>query len=543
MKIVKITYNFDWPLFRQTPKSTQVWGDYKFVIDDELTECDYWVIYCDYLLKKETLKCPPENIIFIPGECYNTSPKFSQKFLDQFGLILTVQRELKHRNIKYTHNANPWFVDKSYDELVSGRTPEKPKMISVITSNKSFTEGHRKRLAFVKRLKEHFGDQLDLFGRGINDFEDKWEVVAPYKYSIAIENDFCDDWVTEKFFDCIYANTLAFYYGCPNLEDTIDERSFIRIDLNNFDATVRVIENALENKEFEKRAEAMQQQKLRSLDSDQFFPWLTAILDEQNNNAVKKKITLILNEPEMSINERIKSNLRRVKKSRPVKKLKKLVRQLTTKEKKIVRTAEEEIQYQRCLPWFEANGDQTLRLDYDLNEDSVVFDLGGYKGEFAEKIYGRYQSHIYVFEPVASFYKIIEDKFADNIKVKPYQYGLAGKDGTLQISLTADSSSVFIDSKDSETIVLKSITDFITCNEIAKVDLIKINIEGGEYEVLESLLDLGMIERFENIQVQFHDFIISNAADRMKKIQDRLANTHELTYQYEFVWENWKLKK
>ena len=30
--------------------------------------------------------------------------------------------------------------------------------------------------------------------------------------------------------------------------------------------------------------------------------------------------------------------------------------------------------------WFADRGDQTLRLDYDLNENSVVLDLGGYHG-------------------------------------------------------------------------------------------------------------------------------------------------------------------
>ena len=70
-------------------------------------------------------------------------------------------------------------------------------------------------------LKKHFGDQIDLFGRGLNDFEDKWDVLANYKYTVAIENDFCDDWVTEKYFDCILSNTLPFYYGCPNLGQSI----------------------------------------------------------------------------------------------------------------------------------------------------------------------------------------------------------------------------------------------------------------------------------------------------------------------------------
>ena len=135
---------------------------------------------------------PKENIIFIPGECYNTSPKFSQQFLNQFGAIITVQKELKHKNIIYSHNANPWFVNKNYDDLLIDKNSEKNKLISVITSNKTFTQGHKKRLEFVTALKDYFGDKLDVYGRGINDFNDKWDVLANYKYTIAIENDNVD---------------------------------------------------------------------------------------------------------------------------------------------------------------------------------------------------------------------------------------------------------------------------------------------------------------------------------------------------------------
>ena len=295
MIIVKLTFNYDWPFFRQTEQFSQVWGNYKFVIDENLKECDYWIIYTDYNLKPEKVKCNPENIIFIPGECFNTSPKFTQKFLNQFGLIITVQRELKHKNIIYSHNANPWFVGKSYDELNSTLIPNKSKLISVVSSNKAFTDGHRKRLEFVQKLKNHFGETLDVYGRGINDFDDKWDVLADYKYTIAIENDFCEDWVTEKYFDCIYANTLPFYYGCPNLETIVDNNSFIRINIDNFDETLRIIEDAIQNNEFEKRKELVQNQKIKSLNEDQFFPWIVKILDNKNSNLKKTTFILKLN--------------------------------------------------------------------------------------------------------------------------------------------------------------------------------------------------------------------------------------------------------
>jgi hypothetical protein len=295
MIIVKLTFNYDFPVFRQTENNSLIWGNYKFVIDENLKECDYWIVYTDYNLKAEKVTCNPENIIFIPGECFNTSPKFTKKFLNQFGLIITVQRELKHKNIIYSHNANPWFVGKSYDELNSTLIPDKSKLISVVSSNKVFTDGHRKRLEFVQKLKNHFGEQLDVYGRGINDFDDKWDVLADYKYTIAIENDFCEDWVTEKFFDCIYANTLPFYYGCPNLEQIVNKDSFIRIDIDNFEETVQIIENSISNSEFEKRKGLLQIQKIKSLNEDQFFPWIVSVLEAKNANLKKRVVQLKLN--------------------------------------------------------------------------------------------------------------------------------------------------------------------------------------------------------------------------------------------------------
>lgn len=223
--------------------------------------------------------------------------------------------------------------------------------------------------------------------------------------------------------------------------------------------------------------------------------------------------------------------------------IKKAIKVLINYDKTInLKTADEILQQQRVKPWFAANGDQTLRLNYDLNENSIIFDVGGYKGEFASDLFCKFNASIYVFEPIKSFYDIIVAKFSNNYKVKTFNYGLAGKDVILQISMSDNSSSVFLKTNDSETIHLKSIVEFLKNNSIANVDLIKINIEGGEYELLESLIENDLITVFKNIQVQFHDFLLENGKVRMNKIQENLTKTHRLTYQFEFVWENWELK-
>lgn len=191
--------------------------------------------------------------------------------------------------------------------------------------------------------------------------------------------------------------------------------------------------------------------------------------------------------------------------------------------------------------WFNDDGDNLLRLNYNLNQESIVFDVGGYEGDFSKKIYDKYHSNIYIFEPVESFYLKISNRFKDIDKINMYQFGLSNLNKTIEISLSKDASSIHIESQKKETIVLKSIIKFINENKIDKIDLIKINIEGGEFDLLPSLLDNEIINRIDNLQIQFHTFI-EDAERKREIIRKKLAKTHELTYDYYFIWENWKLK-
>ncbi len=194
--------------------------------------------------------------------------------------------------------------------------------------------------------------------------------------------------------------------------------------------------------------------------------------------------------------------------------------------------------------WFENKGDETLRLDYPLSENSIVFDLGGYKGEFAEAIHSKYGCSVYVFEPVEEFFGIIKEKFSNNQKVLPFCFGLSSETSTLKMLKSENASSVYkqsIDVSDSILIELKSITEFIKNNSISKIDLMKINVEGGEYDILPALISSGLVSIVDNIQVQFHDFVEDSIIKRLV-IKSDLSNTHKLDWEYYFIWENWSLK-
>lgn len=93
--------------------------------------------------------------------------------------------------------------------------------------------------------------------------------------------------------------------------------------------------------------------------------------------------------------------------------------------------------------WFADNGDETLRLNYELDGNSLVLDLGGYKGQWTSDIYGMYCCWIHIFEPVEEFARKIEKRFSKNPKISVHQFGLADKNQVAKIGLDQTGSSVF----------------------------------------------------------------------------------------------------
>lgn len=195
----------------------------------------------------------------------------------------------------------------------------------------------------------------------------------------------------------------------------------------------------------------------------------------------------------------------------------------------------------RVAPWFAVNGDKTLRLDYQLCENSVVIDLGGYEGQWSSDIYARYNCLIHVFEPVPVFAHNITKRFELNPKIHVHNFGLGRENGEMSLAVAADGSSAFVSGKETITMQIVAAADFFRDNGLQCIDLMKINIEGGEYELLEHLIETGLIVNICNLQIQFHDFV-QDAEIRMVAIQKQLEKTHSLTFQYPFVWENWARK-
>lgn len=192
-------------------------------------------------------------------------------------------------------------------------------------------------------------------------------------------------------------------------------------------------------------------------------------------------------------------------------------------------------------PFCDAGGEE-LRFQYDLKPGDTVFDLGGYEGQWASDVYSKFKCKIYVFEVYVPYAENIKKRFIRNDDIKVFDFGLSSQDTSTQISIDAFSTSAFKKSDKMVTINLKDIKQFLTDNNINKIDLIKINIEGGEYELLDYMIYKDLVKLVNNFQIQFHDFV-PDAINRMFKLREKLSLTHSPTYQFDFIWENWKIKE
>lgn len=306
---IKVSTAFPyWPLVRQTPGSMGIWGNCQFFIDDdEITECDYWVI-CDNISKEsETVRCSLPNVILVTWEPPSVK-KYPYSYIQQFSRIISCHRTFNHPNVIYMQQALPWMVggkynkqgkkweadfSKDYDELSDLNFYKKEELLSIIVSNKSFTKGHRKRKYFLDKLRNEFCDELKIFGIGYEEIIDKWDAIAPFKYHLVIENSSYLDYWTEKLSDAFLGGAYPIYFGCPNIYQYFSENSLSVINIDDFDSAVKKIRSLINNHSYEAAIPNLLQAKNLVLNKYNFFALIENIISsDENKNFLRDEVTI-----------------------------------------------------------------------------------------------------------------------------------------------------------------------------------------------------------------------------------------------------------
>ncbi|MBR9852909.1 MAG: FkbM family methyltransferase [Rhodobacteraceae bacterium] len=173
-----------------------------------------------------------------------------------------------------------------------------------------------------------------------------------------------------------------------------------------------------------------------------------------------------------------------------------------------------------------------------LKPGDVVLDIGGYHGDWAEVMAARYAVKAHVFEPHPRFAKMIEDRFSGRDDVEAHGFAIGSAEGELILSDDENASSAFVTDGPSAKGIVRNVAAVFDELGLERVAVAKINIEGGEYDLLPALIEAGLIDRFDRITVQFHKF---SEGDRTRRdeIRKALAKTHDCVWCYPFIWEEW----
>lgn len=175
--------------------------------------------------------------------------------------------------------------------------------------------------------------------------------------------------------------------------------------------------------------------------------------------------------------------------------------------------------------------------NHKLNKDSLVVDIGSYKGNWIRRMNELYGCKCIGVEPISEYF--IESQklvFSDDVKI--YNFGLTvgdQEDGFIKID--EDRSSLFCDEIGvaKNRVKLKNTKSFFEMIE-SKIDVLQINAEGLEYEIIPYMVKNNIMSSIKYIQVQFHSFY-PNSSDLMLKCIDSIEKAgFETKFNYPFVW-------
>lgn len=268
--LIKIERYFNYPdLKRQTPNCSMQWGEFTFT-EENVDECDYFVIL-DYPKDDFSIKVNKNNIIHICLEPPNEVSKYRQYANKKVSLIYN-QLDIKKNNI-LSHGAFPWHINKDFDFLTNLKVESliKENKIVWVTSNQRSSIGHNVRMDFLDNIKGL--PFIDLYGRGINAINDKWDVLSQSKYAIAYENFQNDYNWTEKIVDCYLSYTMPIYFGCNSIENFFPKDSFIQLDFKDRHIDL-FLKEIVVSKKREENLDAISKSRDLILNDYQLYPFI-----------------------------------------------------------------------------------------------------------------------------------------------------------------------------------------------------------------------------------------------------------------------------
>lgn len=145
---------------------------------------------------------------------------------------------------------------------------------------------------------------------------------------------------------------------------------------------------------------------------------------------------------------------------------------------------------------------------------SVIFDIGANRGDVVARYVEMFPAAvIYAFEPFPDSFGILEERFKRNNSVHCFKLAIADEEGmkTFYVNRNVDTNSLLkpkhsglSSDKQVENLAIVNVASttlnkFCTENNIANIDILKMDIQGGELAALKGAAALLQQKRIQNI--------------------------------------------
>jgi len=190
-----------------------------------------------------------------------------------------------------------------------------------------------------------------------------------------------------------------------------------------------------------------------------------------------------------------------------------------------------------------------ILVDIALHDGATLFDVGAYMGGWTIRMLRRADDHaipnirIHAFEPVPRAVQGFERALKGDARAQLHPYGLSGLTRVATFAVGYEGSSAFDNpvaagKYDTQQVALRDVHEVLSTLKLDTIDGMIINIEGGEYELLDRLYETDWLPRIRTLLVQFHEFVPRAHASRRRN-RHQLAATHDRAWNYEWVYERW----
>lgn len=186
--------------------------------------------------------------------------------------------------------------------------------------------------------------------------------------------------------------------------------------------------------------------------------------------------------------------------------------------------------------------------EYDLHivakeKDLVIYDIGGHIGCFS--VYASFffkdcTPSMFIYEPAPNNFEYLEKNLAYNLQLGSYKLfnsAIASTNGKVKLNTSVNNNAYTIATSDGDSYIECDSTSLMSAAEVNRtkiIDILKLDIEGGEYLLLQHEPTINFIKKSVNyIFIEVHD--TPGNPGGVPWVKSVLGDTYNVLY------ENYKL--